>query len=208
LRSTSRFRFAIRGADDPYVHRKGVLGAHPLEAALLQEAQQLHLHVVGKLGDLVEENRAAVSELEASLFVANGPGKCPPDMAEQLGFDQAFRQGAAVDGNEGGPGPAAFAVDRIGHQLLAGSCFAGEVHREIVDGDITNLFKNTKHFAVLADDVAETAHLAGAQLKAEKIGDVFERGEDAGEPALPILHAVTRISMRRCSPVLVVMLRV
>ena len=48
--------------------RMVVGAAQPLELALLQHAQQLHLRAQVQLADLVEEERAAVGQLEAALL--------------------------------------------------------------------------------------------------------------------------------------------
>ena len=47
--------------------RMVVIAAHALELPLLQHAQQLHLHVRRQVADLVEEDRAAVGELETAF---------------------------------------------------------------------------------------------------------------------------------------------
>ena len=49
------------------IRRDLPLAAEPLDLALLQDAQQLDLHVARDLADLVEEQRAAVRGLEAAV---------------------------------------------------------------------------------------------------------------------------------------------
>ena len=51
--------------------------AHALELALLEHAQELHLHLGRHLADLVEEERAVVGELEAPGLRATAPVKAP-----------------------------------------------------------------------------------------------------------------------------------
>ena len=55
---------AVRRGDDAHVDLDRLAAADPLELALLQDAQQLDLHVQRELADLVEEQRAAVGQLE------------------------------------------------------------------------------------------------------------------------------------------------
>jgi hypothetical protein len=57
---------AIGRGDDPDIHpaRPGL--AEALELTLLQHAQQFCLHGHGHLADLVEEERAAISQVEAA----------------------------------------------------------------------------------------------------------------------------------------------
>ena len=57
---------AVRRRDDAHVDRVRAVVADPLVLALLQHAQQLALQIERDLADLVEEDRAAVGELEAA----------------------------------------------------------------------------------------------------------------------------------------------
>ena len=74
--------------------------ADPLELALLQHAQQLGLERRRDLADLVEEQRAAVGQLEAALAGVDGAGEGALLVAEQLGLQQRLRQRRAVDLDE------------------------------------------------------------------------------------------------------------
>ena len=64
---------AIGRTDDPHVDRKGPLPPDPLEGALLERPQELHLHRFRKVRHFIEENGAAVREFKAALLVADGP---------------------------------------------------------------------------------------------------------------------------------------
>src|SRR5690606_30842105 len=57
---------AVRCGKDPHVRAPALRAADTLEYPLLQHAQQLHLHIEAHVPDLVEEQGAAVRELEAS----------------------------------------------------------------------------------------------------------------------------------------------
>ena len=57
---------AVGGGDEAHVDVDGLDAADALELALLQRAQQLHLHLDRDLADLVEEEGAAVGQLEAA----------------------------------------------------------------------------------------------------------------------------------------------
>ena len=61
---------AIGGGDHARIDANGLRAAHALELLLLQHAQQLHLRLERQLADFVEEDRAAVGELEAALSSA------------------------------------------------------------------------------------------------------------------------------------------
>ena len=65
----------VAGADDAHVHLAVALAADRADLALLERPQQLLLHVGAHVGDLVEEERALVGELEEALLVPVGPGE-------------------------------------------------------------------------------------------------------------------------------------
>ena len=109
-------------------------------------------------------------------------------MTEKLGFDQTFRQRSAVDWNKGASGPAAFTMDGIGDQLFAGSGFTGYMNGVVIAGNITDLFKNIEHFAVLSDNIAEARQFPGFHLQTEQSGNVFEGSQNTGELAVAVLH--------------------
>ena len=78
----------------------GCLAADALELALLQHAQQLGLHRRRDVADLVEEQRAAVGELEAAELALDGAGERALLVAEQLALEQRLGERAAVDLDE------------------------------------------------------------------------------------------------------------
>ena len=53
--------------DHPDVHVDGLGPAHALELTFLEHAQELDLHRGGDIADLVEEERAAIGQLEPPL---------------------------------------------------------------------------------------------------------------------------------------------
>jgi PAS domain-containing protein len=71
-----------------------------VEAALLESAQQLHLDVRFHLGDLIQEERAAVGQFEAAGFFVQRTGERAFLVPEQLVFENLARKCGAVDGNE------------------------------------------------------------------------------------------------------------
>ena len=58
-----------------------------------------------------------------------GIGECAFFVAVKLAFDEGFREGRAVDGDERAARAVAFGVDGAGGQLFAGAGFAGDEHR-------------------------------------------------------------------------------
>jgi hypothetical protein len=83
----------VRGANSP-------LGADLLDFTGFQVTQQKSLHAQRHLADFVEEDRAVVGHLELAGFVPVGAREAALHMAEQLRFEQRFRNAGAVDGHE------------------------------------------------------------------------------------------------------------
>ena len=84
-------RSLLVAAMQPDVGLDRLGAAEPLELALLQHAQQLDLRRQVDVADLVEEQRAALGQLEAPLLARFGAGERALLVAEQLRLDQASR---------------------------------------------------------------------------------------------------------------------
>ena len=72
------------GRDHPHVGGHGARSAHPLELALLEDAQDLGLHGQRHVADLVQEEGALLGQLEAAGTGPHRAGEGAPLVAEQL----------------------------------------------------------------------------------------------------------------------------
>jgi hypothetical protein len=99
--STRCLEVLVRGGDNPHVTGLGSVAADALEAALLQHAQQLDLHLQGHVADFIEEQGTAGGHFEAALAAADRPGESALLVTEQFRLEQVARDGAAVDRDEG-----------------------------------------------------------------------------------------------------------
>ena len=126
---------AVGRGDQAHVDADGLDAADPLELALLEHAQQLDLHLVGDLANLVEEERAARGQLEAAGLGADRAGEGAALVAEELGLHQVLGDGGAVDLDEGLVAAARVLVEGARDQLLAGAALAGDEHRGRRVGD-------------------------------------------------------------------------
>ena len=90
------------GRDHAHVDGRGLRRAEPPDLAALQRAQELHLERGRHLGDLVQEQRAAVGLLEQAELADGGAGERAPHVAEELRLEQRLGHRAAVDGHEAG----------------------------------------------------------------------------------------------------------
>ena len=84
----------------------------------------LRLELERQLADLVEEDGAAVRQLEAADLAGVRAGEGAALVAEQLALDQRRRQRGAVDDDERRVAARAAPVDRAREQLLAGAGLA------------------------------------------------------------------------------------
>src|SRR5262249_36596714 len=120
--------------------------------------QQLHLHLDGDLGDLVEEQRALVRELEAAGLVRDGAGERALLVAEELALDERRRDRRAVDADERSLSTRRVLVQRARDELLAGARLAGDEHRR----------RRVRHLLDEAEDLLEAGrapHEAEASLR-------------------------------------------
>ncbi len=85
-------QIAVRRTNDPHVDHRRLVLADAADFAALKHAEQLRLHRFGQFADLVEEDRAAVGDLEQAHAVLVGAGERALAMAKQLAFDQRFGQ--------------------------------------------------------------------------------------------------------------------
>ena len=135
------------------------MAAEPLELALLQHAQQLHLGGELDVADLVEKQRAAFGELEAPLLARVGAGERPLLVAEELRLDQRVRQRAAADLDERLLRARRVVVDGVRDQLLAGAGFAAQQHRRARPRHLGDLLVDPLHRAAVADDAGKVVAL-------------------------------------------------
>ena len=83
----------VGGGDDADVDLDVAAGAEAGELAVLQDVQELGLQRQGHLADLVEEDGAAVGELELAGLALVGAGEGAALVAEELGLEELQRAG-------------------------------------------------------------------------------------------------------------------
>ena len=91
------FERAVGGRNQPEIDRDRLVSAQALEAAFLEHAQQLGLCDERRVGDLVEEERALVGQLEAPGLAVVRAGERPFFIAEDFRLEKRVRQRRAVD---------------------------------------------------------------------------------------------------------------
>ena len=143
----------VRGRDHAHIHFGLFVRPDGTDFALLQDAEQLHLHREAHVSDLVEKKRAAIGGLEQALAILVRAGKCAFHVPEQFRFEKRFRKRAAIDGDEGLFAARAVFVNRAGHQFLAGAGLSGDQHAAGLRRDGHNHVEDRAHLCAVTDDV-------------------------------------------------------
>ena len=150
-----RLEVMMGGGNHANIHTLRARGSHALEFPFLQNAEKLHLNLRRQVTDLVQEDRAAVGQLEAPLPHPHGAGERAFLMAEQLAFDERRRKRGAVDPHQRARMPPAPFVQRPGEQFLAGSGRAQQQHARVRWRDLSQPRQRESKRRTLADDVVE-----------------------------------------------------
>ena len=133
-----RLQVGLGRCHHPAIDRDQGVGAQPLQAALLQHAQQLDLQRDRHRLDLVEEQGAAAGVLDLADAALAGPGVGAGLVAEDLALEQGFGQAAAVDGDEIALASRAGLVQAARHQFLAAAGLA-------LDQDVGGAVAQVRH---------------------------------------------------------------
>src|SRR6266850_2987841 len=156
---------AIRRRDHPHVHPGRPARPHGFELLLLENAKKLHLRLEGQLTDLVEEDRAAIGELEAADAALQGTGEGTLHMPEQLALDQARGDCAAVHLHQRAVAAGAAVVNGAGDQLLAGSGLAEDEHAGIRRRHLLDLAERGAQGRARPDELLERMLAANLLLQ-------------------------------------------
>src|SRR4029453_8273044 len=105
------------------------------------------------VADLVEEQRAAVGALEATLPTGDRPGERAPLVPEELGLQQRLGERTAVHAHERTILPRGQLVQRLGDQLLTGPGLAEDEHVGPRGGRALDDLEDLTEGRTLPDDV-------------------------------------------------------
>ena len=128
----------IRGRDDAHVDLERLTRPDPRYDALLQRAQHLRLRRQAHVAHFVQEQRAAVRQLELPCPVGERAGEASLHVTEQLALDQLGRDRCAVHLDERPSAARAQGMDRPGHELLTGAVLSGDQHAGLSGRDLLN----------------------------------------------------------------------
>ncbi|CEL31694.1 hypothetical protein SRM1_05063 [Pseudomonas fluorescens] len=124
-------KIAVSRTDDPHVDSFR-LAADRHHLPVLKHAQETGLQGQRHVADFIKEQCAAIGLLKfAAHAVLARAGKTASAIAEQLTFDQAFRNRRAIEGNEGFARALTGLMHGLGESLFAGARFTIDQQRHI-----------------------------------------------------------------------------
>ena len=141
----------VGGGDHAHVYPHRPAAAEALDLAFLKGAEELGLQVEAEAADLVQEERAAVCELEPAGLLGEGTGEGALLVAEQLALHERLGEGGDVDGDERPPGSGALLVDGARDELLAGAALARHQDGGRRRRDLRDELVDPRHLHVAAD---------------------------------------------------------
>src|SRR6185369_11487643 len=100
-----------------------------LDFVFLQDTQQLGLHRQRQFADFIEEQRAAVGQLETTGFVLQRASERAARMAEEFALEKIIWNRTAIDLDQRTFSARAAFVKGAGDEFLARAAFAVDEHR-------------------------------------------------------------------------------
>ena len=118
------FEIAVGCGDHANIHLNIAHAADAPEDLVVQNAQKLCLKQRGEFANFIQKQRSTVSHFEQAFLHRLSVGERAALMAKQLRLHQRFRNRGAIDGHKRLVFARALIMNRLGHQVLAGSAFA------------------------------------------------------------------------------------
>ena len=176
----------LGGANDPNIDLYFLLVAEAAEHAVLQHAQQLHLHQRRHFANFIQCQGAAVGLIQHAAFALGVVAKGAGGVAEQFVFGGIVGDGGAVEQNKGAFTAQAGLMAGAGQQILAGAGFALYQQRGVQGGEPAGFANQLFHRRALGDKAVEVAAVAAAhhlEVLADTIGGL-EHHHGAGQALL------------------------
>ena len=157
------------GGNQPERRAHRPRAAHPLHFAFLDGAQQLGLEVGLEVADFVEEQSAAVGQLELADALLNGAGERAFLVAEQRAFHQLARDRREVDRHKRRVGVDRLAMQQARQQFLAGAALAEHQHGGRQLGDLVHRLEHLLERGARAGDEVARRGIARGVLQREHV---------------------------------------
>src|SRR5208282_6386170 len=122
-------------------------------ALFFERSQDFRLRLQAHVADFVEEKGAAVRRLKFAELVFAGAGEAAFPMAEELRFDEFFRDSRAIHFDKRVRGARALRVKGASDELLAGAAFAVDQNTAIRRRRERNLLAKGFHGNAVAENL-------------------------------------------------------
>ena len=146
----------VGGGDDPGPEGNPSGAAQTFKFLGFQHPQQLDLHIIGHIAQLIQEQRAFACQLQLSdVPFLPGAREGPAFITKKLCLHKIFGDRGAVDADKGMTADETGIVDGLGEQLLAGTALPLEQDRGIAWSDGLGQCFEAQDLTALGDDVGE-----------------------------------------------------
>ncbi len=148
-------KVSIGGGNQADVHMPHFRRADALNFAVLNDAQELRLHLQRGLADFVEKHSTAVGVFEEAGASIRRASECAADVTEELAFEKRVNERGAIADGETLLSDRAHVVQGASDELLARAGGAGDENIRVVARDLFRQVKNFKHCRTSPDDAVE-----------------------------------------------------
>lgn len=159
-------QICVGGGDDAEVDRDERGSTDAANLAFLKGTEEADLGLRRKVGYFVEKQRSAVGAFEVTDAAGGGSREGSFFVPEEFAFDEVFRDGAAVEGDEGFRSTGPVVVDGAGSEFLAGAGFAQDHDGGGGGGDGIEEVEHLAHGRRGSGDVREAAAVGGLAAQA------------------------------------------
>jgi hypothetical protein len=90
----------VRRGNDPHVNGFGTRIANTIDSPILEHPQEFRWEIQGQFADFIEQQRAAVGNVEMAWLVAGSARKCAALVPEHFAFEHGLRHVRAIDRHE------------------------------------------------------------------------------------------------------------
>src|SRR5215468_7039809 len=149
-------RVLVRGCNNAHVEFEFLLAAEPAHLSVFEDTQELRLKLQRHFTDFIEEKSAAAGEFKTSWTRADSSGERAFLVAEDFAFDERFRNGGGIDGDERSIGAFAQTMDGSRCQFLARAALAGNDRGCIARTETLNQLVYIAHGLAAADKLSES----------------------------------------------------
>ena len=156
--------------DDAHAHRAIDLSADAPHVAVFERAEEPRLQRQWELGDLVEEETAAVGALERAGVLRDGSGEGAPLVAQKLALGQIGGHRAAVEDDERPAALRGLFVNRAREDVFADARFTDERDGDVRAHQAFEQVEDLVHRAGAGDDTPELPRLAGYARQRQMFG--------------------------------------